>query len=151
MDEKTIARFWSKVDVRGPDECWEWLAYRDSAGYGRTRWSGQPGQLAHRASFQLTTGELAPVVRHRCDNRGCCNPSHLEPGTQADNVRDCVERGRLADTKGASNGRAALTEGDVLAIRATTAKGRYSAVAREYGVTPQLIRMVVLRLVWRHI
>ena len=24
MDEETLERFWTKVDKRGPDECWEW-------------------------------------------------------------------------------------------------------------------------------
>ena len=28
------------------------------------------------------------VIRHRCHNRRCLNPDHLEPGTQADNKRD---------------------------------------------------------------
>lgn len=28
-------RFWSKVNKRGQDECWEWLAYKDSNGYGQ--------------------------------------------------------------------------------------------------------------------
>ncbi|WP_157946938.1 HNH endonuclease [Thalassobius sp. I31.1] len=28
------------------------------------------------------------VVRHRCHNRRCFNPDHLQFGTQADNKRD---------------------------------------------------------------
>jgi hypothetical protein len=35
MDEKTIARFWSKVEKRGPHQCWEWRAYRMPNGYGQ--------------------------------------------------------------------------------------------------------------------
>ncbi len=28
-------RFWSKVDRRGPDECWPWLEHRKRSGYGQ--------------------------------------------------------------------------------------------------------------------
>ena len=34
----------------------------------------------------------AMVVRHRCHNRLCMNPDHLQFGTQADNKRDDWER-----------------------------------------------------------
>gem|GEM_PF-6576504 len=27
-------RFWSKVDIRGPNDCWEWQAKRHPRGYG---------------------------------------------------------------------------------------------------------------------
>lgn len=32
--------FWSKVDVQGPDGCWEWTACRLPKGYGRIAWKG---------------------------------------------------------------------------------------------------------------
>lgn len=36
------------------------------------------------------------LVLHHCDNTRCWRPDHLYLGTQADNVRDAVERGRAA-------------------------------------------------------
>lgn len=35
------------------------------------------------------------IVRHRCDNPPCININHLALGTQKDNVRDSIERGRF--------------------------------------------------------
>ena len=91
-------RFWEKVDIRGTEECWPWLAAR-SAGYGRFTVSAQKcGELAHRLAVQLTTGEeilyTSKVVLHDCDNPACCNPRHLRVGTQQDNIRDMLEKGR---------------------------------------------------------
>ena len=50
MDEKTIARFWSKVDRGGPDECWEWRAYRMRNGYGQMG-IGRKVYTAHRLAY----------------------------------------------------------------------------------------------------
>src|SRR3990167_3193996 len=33
-------------------------------------------------------------INHHCDVRNCINPSHLYAGNQADNIQDCVRRGR---------------------------------------------------------
>jgi hypothetical protein len=32
------------------------------------------------------------VVRHKCDNRACCNIDHLEIGTQSDNLMDASKK-----------------------------------------------------------
>ncbi len=90
-------RFWSKVGVRGPDECWEWAAYVRPDGYGGFRFGGREVH-AHRAAFFLTNGylpESGRVVRHTCDNRQCCNPAHLLEGSHQDNMDDAVARGRM--------------------------------------------------------
>ena len=51
---------------------------------------------AHRISYEIHNGPV-PVGRqvlHRCDNKTCTNPTHLYAGTNADNMRDKVARGR---------------------------------------------------------
>jgi hypothetical protein len=77
------------MDDRG---CWEWTGDKFKRGYGRVK----EGVYAHRFSFELHFGPLdqRTVVRHRCDNVSCVNPAHLLAGTQLDNMRDKVERGR---------------------------------------------------------
>lgn len=89
-------RFWSKVAVGAPGECWEWKRSRLPRGYGRFR---QPTghEYAHRVAWRLTNGPIPDgmVVRHYvCDNPPCCNPAHLRLGTQGDNNDDSVSRGR---------------------------------------------------------
>lgn len=55
------------------------------------------------------------VIMHTCDNPPCVNPDHLEIGTQIDNIRDRVKKGRSAYYE--SNGNHKLTLKDVEFIR----------------------------------
>lgn len=52
-------------------------------------------KLAHRVSFELFRGPIGKLkVLHKCDTPACVNPQHLYLGTQLQNVKDRVERGR---------------------------------------------------------
>ena len=155
-------RFWSKVDVRGPDECWPWLAGAHSAGYGKFWYDGCP-HYSHRIAVMLDGRDpTGVVVRHRCDNPPCCNPAHLDLGTYADNSRDCVERGRQArgDThgsrtkpesrpRGEAHGRAKLTVADIKRIRADPRPQR--VIAAGYDVTQALVSFIKSRRSWAHV
>lgn len=78
-----------------PGACWEWSGAKDRDGYGILKVDGKLPR-AHRVAYELAKGEVpaGQVVRHTCDNRACCNPSHLILGTIADNNRDRTERKR---------------------------------------------------------
>jgi hypothetical protein len=84
-------RFWEKVDMQGPDDCWEWTASTDRDGYGKFK-AGKMYQ-AHRIAYYLATNEDPGdlCVRHTCDNPPCCNPAHLRLGTNDDNAHDREE------------------------------------------------------------
>jgi hypothetical protein len=93
-----LDRFWSKVDVGAPGECWEWKGTKTRYGVLSARAaSGKVHIGAHRLSWELHNGVPIPsgmMICHRCDNPPCVNPAHLYTGSAADNSRDMVERGR---------------------------------------------------------
>lgn len=81
-------RFWSRVDRRGPDECWPWLGAKNEKGYGKFDIPGHSPFSAHRIALHLTGREVSQrlVTDHLCRNPACCNPAHLELVTQQQNV-----------------------------------------------------------------
>ena len=88
-DDSVKARFWARVDVRGPDECWEWQAGR-TKGYGRFKSRSGPQYMAHRMSLVLA-GEIpkdGDVTDHICRNKACVNPKHLRFVSQQINATE---------------------------------------------------------------
>lgn len=143
-----LTKFMDKV-VKQPDGCWEWQSYKRS-GYGRLRLNGK-AVSAHRISYDSFVGPIPDglLVCHTCDNRKCVNPEHLFLGTHADNGADMAQKGRAADKSGLNNGRAKLTEADVLAIRADTRSG--PKIAKEYGLSRQSVQNIRHKITWSHI
>jgi len=148
-------RFWNKVDIRGIDECWEWLGGKTGSGYGAIRRGRKREgmELAHRAAWTLVNGDIPDKMQvcHHCDNKGCVNPLHLFLGTQADNVSDMVRKRR--QNKGENHGRAKLTRDQVIAIREEYAGGGISQrkLAARYHVDRALIWGILSRKLWRHV
>lgn len=91
-----FSRFWSRVDIGAPTECWPWLGGKHESGYGQARTEAGRKTTASRMAYILTYGDISTglIVRHRCDNPTCCNPRHLETGTYRDNTADMYKRGR---------------------------------------------------------
>ena len=116
-------------------ECWEYQGFLNQDGYGQYADEHHKTKRAHREMFKHCCEPLSSkdVVRHTCDNRACCNPNHLIKGTQGDNIRDCIDRGRFPDRAGECNGRAVLSKQAVLDIRKVYSSGMWS-----YGLLSQL-------------
>jgi hypothetical protein len=149
--QKVSTRFWSKVAIGGPDECWEWQAGK-SGGYGMM-WVENQNIHTHRIAYWLTFGCLPEegMVRHTCDNPPCCNPKHLCGGTHQHNMNDMVTRNRAA--RGSKQGASKLTEEDVVKIRDLYFKGLFTQaqLATLFGVDQTNISLIVTRKGWTHV
>lgn len=148
MGPLAIKRF--QANIRITPGCWLWLGRTDENGYGRT--GSHVHQLAHRFSAALyrTDFNRSYDVLHRCDNPRCVNPDHFFFGTQLDNIKDRVSKGRSA--KGEAHGSAVLTEGIVREARLRYANGeKISPLAREYGLSHTCMRKAILGITWSHL
>jgi len=155
-----LDRFWSFVDVRGPNDCWLWtgtttrypIYYQNNKQY-----------YAHRLICEHYHGDMSGLVtRHLCGNSRCVNPAHLKPGTQSENERDKVLHGtsnkgkkfnspnyRKPNHNGSLNPKAKLTEQDVLDIRSSNVSAKILAV--QYNVSLKHIYAIKNGTAWSHI
>jgi len=119
--------------------------------YGSVRFRGREIR-ANRAMWEHHNGPIPKglVVRHKCDNKRCCNIEHLELGTPNDNVQDAVTRGRHA--KGTSMASAKLTENDIKPIRELIAKNiPPRIIGLQFGVSRAAIRHIKDGTSWKHV
>lgn len=89
--------FWGHVNKESGHcwegtQCWEWTASCSQYGYGQfttgTRRSGYRTVATHRYAYKLLVGPIPAGLDldHKCRNRRCCNPAHLEPVTRLVNL-----------------------------------------------------------------
>lgn len=158
MDARAIlkpVRFLKQADTRDldPDICWIWTGAVNSNGYGRFTDKNR-NILAHRVSHELFVGPIpkGKNVCHSCDNRMCVNPHHLWLGSQSENLRDAIAKGRHStpDTRGERNGNRRLSQSDVDCIRAMHGGGqRKYRIAATYGVSPSTVGDIINYKTWK--
>jgi hypothetical protein len=118
----------------------------DGGGYGQvTRRKRGRGQFkAHRLAYEDTYGPIPDglFVLHKCDVRNCVNPAHLWLGTQDDNMKDMVKKGRQGSRinsfrpRGELSGMSKLKDSDIPAMRKLRESGMtYVEIGRIYGVS----------------
>lgn len=144
-------RFWEKVNTSGPNGCWVWTASTFRHGYGKF-WLDGKLRYAHRVSWKWTNGPIPEGlwVLHKCDNPPCVRPDHLFLGTDLDNKKDKVKKGRQA--RGSTHGCSRLTEQDVRRIRALVGLGFLQReIAEMFEVSRSHVSSVVNRKFWKHV
>lgn len=133
--------------------CWIWIralkgkGWETGDGYGACWFSGAY-HYAHHLAWEAYRGPSNGLhVLHTCDIPSCCNPAHLRLGTNDDNIRDKVSKGR--HLHGETHNMVKLTAEEVLAIRASNESE--VVLAARYGVCRSNIGMIRRRVKWSHI
>lgn len=147
--EDYITRQENRVNRNGKENeligrCHEWTGAMHPNGYGYVNppdESGNKGKMisTHRWFYEIRNGEIpeGKMVRHKCDNRICCNPDHLELGESIDNVRDMLKRNPKACGR-------KLSFDDIKNIKERRDKGELiQDLAKEYKVSRVTIRKVI--------
>jgi hypothetical protein len=128
-----VDRFW--YYVQKADGCWLWGGRRNNGGYGRF-WADGRECSAAVYSLELTSGEFSRGRRalHRCDNPPCVRPDHLFWGTQLDNMRDKIAKGRrvLAINEGIPTFK--LTGAQVAELRRLEGTATHTVLGQRFGV-----------------
>lgn len=83
-------RFFTMVEKT--DTCWNWTGAL-MGGYGSVSVDGR-SRRAHRVAYELLVGptDQTLVLHHKCGNRRCVNPSHLQEISYQENAAEMLER-----------------------------------------------------------
>jgi hypothetical protein len=130
-----IKSFDARLEFDEATGCWNWTGAIDQYGYGNVKRVGKNFR-AHRLAYEKLVGPIpnGAFILHSCDNPACCNPDHLRPGSQKDNIRDAIKRGRFVAP------RQKLTLAQVDEIRKSLASNR--ELGECFGVHHTTIRDV---------
>lgn len=146
--------FWSRIDRTDEAGCWIWTGATCNGGYGKLTFKGKQ-KRAHRLAMELTFGkELSKelYVCHTCDNRLCCNPTHLYCGTPQQNAFDRELRGRGQRVAGEDHPNARLSEAAVILIKqALCLRVSQSQLAKAFGVAKETISAIATGKTWKSV
>lgn len=86
--------------IQRVDGCWQWVGANNGQGYGHID-SASGSRYVHRAMYSKCVDDIPAGLHidHLCRNPSCCNPAHLEPVTQSENIRRSPLVGRKSACK----------------------------------------------------
>ena len=159
VTQKDVDRFWSKVDIGEPDECWNWLGKPSERlkhglfNAGNTLYRPARFAYQHHKGLNAVTLQRKHKIVVTCGNPLCCNPAHMVAETQQAVWNRIVNSGTMKI--GSKHKRSKLTEADIVNIRQRYTPNSFTDglqhIGDDYGVTPGCIRDIVIRKTWRHV
>lgn len=157
IDFTKHSRFWKKVNIGKPDECWNFHTRNTGEDYGYFNINFRSVR-AHRVAYEIAYGEIPTglLVCHHCDNKSCCNPFHLFLGTHTDNAKDLVAKGLFhpkgTPMLGEKNASSKLTNEQIVDIRESFARGdSRKQIAKRHKTSVSNIGAIVTKKRWKHI
>lgn len=133
-------------------KCWTWLHAKHPHGYGTVWFEGRLWK-AHRLAWTLSIAPIpqGKVLRHRCNNPPCCNPAHLQLGTQLDNIKDMDRQGRRRVGIGERQRSAKLKAVWVPLIRAFCKWRPATEVGTFFGISGHQVGSIRSGKNWSHV
>jgi len=119
--------------------CWNWQRSLNTHGYAQVAVPNSSPRGVHRMTYEAIFGPVpeGAVLDHKCDNRRCVNPAHVQVTTIGENVRR-GERAKLDWLK-------------VREIRRLHAAGgmTHAMIGGLFGVSASAITMIINNRRWR--
>lgn len=151
-----LKEYFDKKVVKNEKGCWSWTGYKCN-GYGDMQAAGIRTQ-AHRASWIIHKGNIPDglQVLHDCpdgDNPECTNPQHLWLGTQLDNMRDMIKKGRkVLRPKGSIPHNRKINDEIALEIKKMLSnKILFKDIARDLNISVYIVGDIAYGKTWKHI
>lgn len=93
FNNRDVDRIFSKIIIDMETGCLNWIGNKDGQGYGLLKYNGKTERI-HRLMYANFIGSVPRGLNarknkqldHKCKNKSCCNPSHLELVTQRENI-----------------------------------------------------------------
>ena len=130
-----LARVMMRVTI-DENGCWNWSGTKNPKGYGIIMVKGRRTRT-HRVTYESVHGLIPEGLEpdHTCRNRACCNPSHLEAVTHAENNR---RAGQYQSALKITLAEAQLVK-DAYAAGGVTQR----SLAAQFGISATLVNFIV--------
>lgn len=142
--------FWTYVTPGSKNDCWIWQGTKDKSGYGQVNFQYKLWK-AHRVSYMIYHGDPGELyVLHRCDNPACVNPNHLAAGTNEDNIRDMIRKGRNQNNR--IQPKPKFSADDIRSMRIAYENGeKQIEIAAFHGVHPSYVSRIVRKIWYKNV
>ena len=152
--QKRLSEIKERLERATPGPCLDaetdWVSAK---GYANFKVEGKIWK-AHRWAYEQTRGTIPAGMQldHLCRNKKCINPFHLEIVTNQENANraNAARNYKRPETSGTKNGRAKLSQEEVISIRADK-ESSSKALARKFKVSDFVIRQIRKERLWKNV